>query len=114
MPDTCTNRRIRVLGFWCLKRGLRRIFSFSARVCARNVRFYKPCTSAASEKAFDLVKRILRLKVISDVIMRTHSHDHFCELLSASDRKHVNRPNIKSNLGILFFNLISPFYSMLA
>jgi len=38
-------------------------FQFSAQKCARKVRFYKSCTSAASESGFDQANRILRLKV---------------------------------------------------
>jgi len=38
-------------------------FSFSAQKCARKVRFYKPCTSTASESEFDHANRILHLKV---------------------------------------------------
>ena len=44
------NRCIRVLGFWHLKRGFRRIFGFPAQKCARKVRFYKPCSLAASKR----------------------------------------------------------------
>ena len=56
-------RRIRALGFWPLKRGFRRIYSSSAQKCTQKVRFYKPCTSAASESKFDHANRIPCLKV---------------------------------------------------
>jgi len=52
-----------MLGFGHLKRGSRRTFCRSAKKCTRKVRFYKPCTSAASQSEFDHVNKILRLKV---------------------------------------------------
>ena len=55
-------RGIRMMGFWHLECGFRRIFSFTAPKCAWKVRFYKPCTSAASESEFDHTSRIPRLK----------------------------------------------------
>ena len=44
-------------GFWRLKSGFRGIFSLSARKHARKMRFYKPCTSAASESEFELLEQ---------------------------------------------------------
>ena len=46
-------RCISALGCGRLNRGFRHIVSFSAKKCARKVRFYRPCTSAASESEFD-------------------------------------------------------------
>ena len=57
------NRCIRVLGFWRLKRRLRRILIFSPQNCTRIMCFYKPRTSAASESEFDHANKILCLKV---------------------------------------------------
>jgi len=39
------------------------ICSFSAQKCARKLRFYKPCSSAAPKGVFDHKNRILRLKL---------------------------------------------------
>ena len=36
-----------MLGLWHLTRDFRHIYNFSARECARKVRFYKPCTSTS-------------------------------------------------------------------
>jgi len=66
LKDSCMGwviRCIRVIEFWRLKPGFRRILSSNARKCTRKVRFYKPCTSAASESEFNHAKRILCLEV---------------------------------------------------
>ena len=53
-----------VIEFWLLKPGFRRVVSFNARKCARQVPFYKPfITSAASESEFNHTDRILHLIV---------------------------------------------------
>jgi len=56
--------------------------SFSAQECAQKVRFYKPCTTAASER-FDHANRTLHLKV--GVLVYTGSR------LSKISRQTINR-----------------------
>ena len=51
----------RVINFWCLKPGFRRIPSSNVWKCARKVRFHNPCTSAASESEFDHANGFLSL-----------------------------------------------------
>jgi len=71
------NRCIRVIGFWRLKPGFWCILTCTARKYARNVRFYKPCVSAASENEFNRANRILCLK--GDVLVYTVSRLSKCQ-----------------------------------
>jgi len=73
--STSIIRCIRALRFGHLKRGFRRFFSFSAQKCARKVRLYKSCTSAASESEFNHANRILSLKV-GVLIYTVHGHQN--------------------------------------
>jgi len=48
---------------WCIREIEYSVLSSTARKCDQKVRFYKSCTSTASESDFDQVNRILCLKM---------------------------------------------------